>query len=96
MPISRAVRASMFAGASISAVPLERNRRWADPKMLCAMLVWCCLVIVLGFLLKEPSGSMTATITHPHPTECAIYHIAENVGFAPNNGLFSGDAGESA
>jgi hypothetical protein len=43
--------------------------------MLCAKLVWCCLVIVLGFLLTEPSCSMTTTMNHPHPDGCAIYHI---------------------
>jgi len=60
--------------------------------MLCAKLVWCCLVIVLGFLLKEPSCLMTTTLNQPHPNRCAIYHIAGNVGFTPNNGLFSCDA----
>ena len=31
---------------------------------------------------------MTTTLTHPHSDGCAIYHIARNVSFTPNSGLF--------
>ena len=37
---------------------------------------------------------MTTTMIQPHPDGCAIYHIAGNVSFTPNNGLFPGKRGE--
>lgn len=55
MPMSLAVRALICVGASSPCFVFEQNRRWAEPKMVLVKLVWFCLVIVLGFLVQEPS-----------------------------------------
>jgi endonuclease/exonuclease/phosphatase (EEP) superfamily protein YafD len=79
MPMSRAVWVSIRDGASMQAVLLERKRRSVDPNILCAKLVWCCLVIALVPLFKEPRFLLTRTIAQLRRVGCAIYHIEKLV-----------------